>query len=91
MLVNLCDKLLSFPYRLKGEHDQLNIVVKSLMEALTGDDILDLIEESAEVDPDNGEVDPEIAIQFPRAPHVTPLAESPPPPPMMAEDRPPAV
>ena len=36
------------------------------MEALTGDDILDLIEESGEVDPDNGEVDPEIAIQYER-------------------------
>ena len=37
------------------------------------------------------EVDAEIAIQFPRAPHATPVAESPPPPPMMAEDGPPAV
>ena len=58
---------------------------------MIGDDILDLIEESGEVDPDNGEVDAEIAIQFPRAPHATPLAGSPPPPPMMAEDGPPAV
>ena len=54
------------------------------MEALTGDDILNLIQE-------NGEVDPEIAIQFPRAPHAMPLAESHPPGPMMAEDGPPAV
>ena len=37
------------------------------------------------------EVDSEIASQFPRALHATPLAESPPPPPMMAEDGPPAV
>ena len=62
----------------------LNILVKSLMEALTGADILDLIQE-------NGEVDPGIASKFPRAPHATPLAESPPPGPMMAEDGPPTV
>ena len=56
---------------------QLNIVVKSLMEAVTGADIVDLFQ-------DNAEVDPEIPSQFLRTqteetPHPTPLAETPPP------------
>ena len=68
----------------KDEVEIVCILVKSLMEALTGADILDLIQE-------NGEVDAEIASEFPRTQHATPLAESPPPGPMMAEDGPPAV
>ena len=76
------------PHQLAPGETQLNILVKSLTEAVTGAEILDLFQ-------DNAEVDPEIPSQFLRTqteetPHPMPLAESPPPRPMMAEDGPPA-
>ena len=65
------------PHQLAPGERQPNIVVKSLMEAVTGAEVLDMFQ-------DNAKFDPEIASQFPRTqteetPHATPLAESPPP------------
>ena len=73
-----------------------HILVKSLTDAVTGPDALDLFQ-------DNPELDPEIPTKFLLTqtqdrergvcvtPHRTPLAEAPPPQPIMAEDRRPAV
>ena len=79
----LCDNSLLFiftahPEDVSGSHGYSQVVGKDEVEIVCI--LLNILE-----------VDAEIAIQFPRAPHATPLAESPPPGPMMAEDGPPTV
>ena len=66
------------PHQLAPGETQAKIVVKSLMEAVTGAEVLDVFNSHS----------PRTETE---TPHATPLAESPPPGPMMAEEGPPAV